>query len=417
MRFLNFLRKAREEAAVQAGERKDIPLQDLLDFYREKLASRILYAERKGMEYRKSISRLFGSLPTGPLESAVFEEGDKRYAAVNMAKDSYVTKMKSLAASLPAGGSSRDFHEQAEAILSEIKNTTPKQAMALSNFFKKESEAVIQKLKEIETAVSGLGLFLSSDGKVVDFMSSLERDAGEIVSLLENENALRKRLKHLAEEAEKLAEERERANSELKELLGGEEWQEAEREGRFVERLEREINELRYNIGGELSSLKRPLKKAKHIMESPLLGRFISNPFVAFISGEGLGKVLGMLAGLMEDGRISLKEKERQKVLSMQGRLEELERMKEAYKMLEAELEVKRRGKEMSAISKRKGRLEEKIRAFEAQINSRRKEMETVKKRLSGLEEEAAMKRKKLEEFIKKSTGDDITLILGGERK
>jgi len=422
MGFLNLFRKKKEPEArepEQPSEEREINLKELEDFCRQKLAGRLQGSEKKARDFQARILALFNSIPLNLLESAVFESGDKRYAAVNMSKDSYVTRIKTLLSSLPPAGEGYqgflDFRKQAGSILSEMKNTTPKQMMALSNYFKKESRAVIEKIKEIDSELESFKSFMLSGGKDIKFAHTLGSENKIIFELLEKQKALQKSSQGIAKQSASVSEAKKEKEQQLQKLISSSEWNEMEALSEEIEKLESQAFALKSRIQGELAPLKRPLKKAKHILGSRSLDSFISSPFKELMSENGekrLQEILGTMTGLIDDGKLTLKEKEKQKLLGLRAGLEGLESQKEKHKSLVLMMQEKRKKKESSALPLERNRLEEKAESLGAELVSLKSQAEKSKKSLETLEKEVSLKKASLEELVLKGTGNRIKITI-----
>lgn len=417
MGFLDIFRKKKEQAVEQKPETRSLPYKEVGMFYGKKLAPQLEEAENKTRQFQNGITLLFQSIPLQPLEKASFEKEDKRYAAMNMAKASYVTKIKSLLRSLPSTGESygdiQQFQKQAGAIISDIQNTTPKQAAALSMFFKKESEEIVQKIKEAKTRMTEFSSFLNSKGRVMSFLSDLQEKEAILSTLFEKQQTLQSRESTLLRETNTLEGEKMNLEAELKSLQRTREWKEMESLSEDVERLERDVLSHQYKIEGELSPLKRPLKKTKHVLGGKRFDRFISSPLTAFMSENGevrLQEILISTLTLAEEGKLSLKESEKQKLIALQEREEILKSLKEDSIALVHELEEKKRRKEGFALPKERKQKEERIKQLESSIQQMKNTARLVKKNLEHTQKKIHEQKKEIEDSIFKQTSDTITI-------
>ena len=399
---------------------RELSLGEVESFYGSRLSSKISQAELSSKQLQEELSSLFTTLPTAALEKAKFNPNDRTYAAVNMAKDSYVARVKAVknASPQPSNGytSILDFKKSCTKSLDELKNASPKQSMSVSNYFSKESTPLVAHIKKISEALSRLESFLSSEGKPLEFMSSLS-------GLKEEHSSLSKRLGELSEKDQSLVNEAASRESELKKekealasLLSSNEWEELDALQEQVSKLENNIFTKEHAITGELSPLKRPLKKAKHALgKQPFVDNFISSPLKAFMSESGeqaLGNILALIQGLLKEKKMTIKSSEKEKLDQLQERLESggLGKLKTEHSTLLRQKDSATSALKTSTLPAKKQVMESSITFLETRLAESKKEASLATRQKASAQQEIEAKKKEIQELITKHTGDTITL-------
>ena len=142
--------------------------------------------------------------------------------------------------------------------------------MSISNFFKKESENIIQKLKDIDSEITSLESFITSEGKYLGFIHSIEKQKNDMLEIIEKEKQLLEKKEISIKEVSKTTSLLNEKKLILKKFLEDKRWVEMESITDEIENLENEIFSLKYKIQAELAPIKRPFKKTKHVLTTML---------------------------------------------------------------------------------------------------------------------------------------------------
>lgn len=418
MGFLDAFRKKRPMEEKQP-EARAVAFEEIADLYKNALSATLQKAEGRSRELQSSVTLLFSSLPSSALKTASFEAQDRRYAAVNMAKDTYVTRLKALLGSLPPEGSTYEalveFHQACAKILEDIKSVSPKQGMILSHVFPKETKAIILHIKQVESGLSSLQKFILSEGKVLELIHVLEKLGKEHKSLLAQRERLKEREKILSNEWAETTQKRERERGRIHSLLEGQEWKERERAKERAAILEKELRDLEDKIQGELIPLERLLRKAKHVEEKEKsLEHFLSDPFHAFMEDNGrkrLHDILSLTGRLDQEGRITLKESERERLATTRESLDsgQLAKLKEAHGLLMKEKRSRSNplGQQLDA---EKGSLEDSLEALATSLGNLQNEAEKLKRDREAVEKEIVLRKREAERIIKENRDETVMI-------
>lgn len=414
---MGFFDRFKKIEAPQKQDAKDISLMEVEDFYQKKFSQSVQDSEGKIRQLQTEILSHFRSLPLQQLENARFEKDDKRYAAVNMAKNTYVTKLKSLLSSLPQPGSEYagygEFLRKANSLVQEMKNASPKQAISMSTFFKSESEGIVMKVKQIDTLIQEMQGILSP-GNSLEYLFLLSERKKSILSLSEKQILLKKRLQEKENERKTFEEEKMSVDDEFQKFLSGS-WKESEQLDDSIKNLEAKMQQIQYMLEGEFAVLRRPLKKAKHLLKESVSSGVGQSSFLAFMENpQSIQQAISLLQALSEKKKISLKEHESQKIVALAKRGGELDALKGSYIALQKQVEDKKSQQESSSVKKQKKSLEEKSQFLTTRMQALENDLENLKRSNVNIKQEALSKRKDLEEFIKKQTGDDIRIRYEG---
>ncbi len=429
MGFLNIFKK-REEPLPELPP-ADIRLSGLYEWLGQELSEKIQSARRKAGEIQEGIARDFGQLGDSAkrLGKAEFEARDKAYAAVNSVKNTFANRAQSLAGKCPAPvqdsySGVAEFRERAGDLLRGLMEINPRQGMILSSYFKRESAPLMAGIKKISGSLEGLQRLLDYEGRPLFVLEEAGRVSREIGRRLENLRNLDKREREIEGEIRALKEALSRREKELGGVLKDPGWRELEKAKREGVDLEARASDLRFRLGEELSSAKRPLKKYLHLKSGELsredrnfLERFVKSPLKAVMSGRTgqLNSHLLTLKGMV--GReINLKDKEVQKLEELIRRMESGETGKslDGYEgILEG---INKRAEAMerdfSGLNERKGKAESGVNETKEAIERLRMELEETKERAKSLRGEAEKSREGLEALIYENINRRVNILL-----
>lgn len=420
-------RERQEEGAedIAASE----ALQWALDAVSEKLVEARGKARKRHTDVLRAISKVGEHAET--LGKAEFEPGDKAYSAANMLKDSFANRMKSLANRLhsevafqPSHSALTEFTESAAGLLKDMKETTPKQAFVLSNYFKREAGALIDGVKEAEKHHQELKSFLDSEAKVMWFVEELE---SKLSKLIESNASLRKldrqetdmlgRLKELRKKSEE-------ASLKLGEVMKSGRWAEANGSQRELDALRKEMSAVISEISADLSAVKRPLKKLGHEARDTLpknkakfLESAVKSPLKAAMpagSERALEELLADAKKLANKGKISLKEKEKENLSETLRKLKsgQFSKLRKRYRTLsEKAMEMEERvGKEHVLLARKRKLLEDAASEYETKIEALEQGLRKSSKERESLEKKTQSQKRRLEFLISENMGRKVNL-------
>ena len=377
--------------------------------YTKEFEDRAKTAAEQALHYQKSLYTLFTTIPFAALEKAQFEKNNPRYAAVNMSKASYLTKLSTLTKNIPlpvqGQKQAQEFYERAKQAAAEIKNTTPKQAAALSTFFPKESKPVIEQLRKIDAALKAYQAFLKDEGKVMTFLADLSRVSRTLNTLFNEEATLQSRKGPLQDKRTHIEHDQSQAARALEQLHESPEWTLLEEREQDMETLERELLQKKHQIIGELAPLKRPLKKAKHVTTSRVWDQFLADPFNTFLT-EDLD--LTPIIALIENGELTLKPTEVQRIQNLHEKHAELAELRKEYQTLLATLQEKKN--QTSELPHQERELEDQARLLQDRLRGHDQEARSLEISIERTKTAIQKSKQELHTLISTYTKEDITL-------
>ncbi|MCK4715127.1 MAG: hypothetical protein KAT35_06100, partial [Candidatus Aenigmarchaeota archaeon] len=433
MGFLSFLRKREKKQATEIELPSiEIKLSGLSAWLGQELSGKTSSARSRSEELQDRIIKGFSQVRASAekLGRAEFEVKDKTYAAVNSVKDTFANRTRSLAGKCPDPALDRysgmtEFRKRAGDLLRELMNISPRQGVALSNYFKKEGSSVMKNIKSLNSLLEEFQRFLDYEGKSLFILEGAEKISSEISGKLENLRGLEKRENEIRKEIRGLKENLSGKEKNLDVISKDPGWEALKKVKKEREALEKRAGDLKFRIGEELSSAKRPLKKYLHLKagelnreERDFLERFVKSPLKTFMGGSG-GRLRPFLLSLREilDREISLKDKEVEKLDSLIKRLEsgEISKMMEEYSGLlrEAGERAGEIEKDFSSLSEDKRQAEDSVKESKEGTGKLEKELEEAGKKTRSLKEDMGKDREKLETLIYENINRKVSIDLG----
>lgn len=357
------------------------------------------------------------------LDRASFESEDKTYAAVNMIKDSFVKRTHSLILGIERltnnieYSSLKEFYSSSDNVIKEMKKTNPKQAILLSRFFKKEGGALIENIVRAEKTVKSLQEFLDSEGKIMDLFQGANLIEQERLRLLENLDSLERQEHELGERRKETLKERGVIESGLSELKLSKEWKEMETLERELEKLEEEKSNIEEEIRSRLLIANRPFKKMKHSLDekSPEIGfikEFLHDPLGAILSENSMNQLRSLLEKTRRDNKIGLKQKDVEKLKSLQNTLESgmLELTENYRKTITKISKIGESLSMLSGLGQERKELEDKLISLSGEIKKIDNEMEKIKGDRGDINRDIINKRGEIQSLIFNRTGRKVEI-------
>lgn len=369
------------------------------------------------------------------LEKAEFETGNKTYVTVNMVKSLFVKRSRSLLGNrptIPENPSFSDFekfHSDSLSLLNNLKKISPKQAILISNYFKKEASVIFAKIKEMEDGIGVMRDFLKDEAGIKQTINDAliavdeHKKTKKQIDFLKT---MKKKLDLGAKTNQKLKKEKE---TELSELTNGNDWKNMENMNKTIDELNARISDLVSKIDQELSVAIRPLKKLEHLAssgngiakeDSEFLNTFVDSPFDALMKNENeknLKHILELTDRLVNQKEIVLKQKDHDKLLDLIRKLDtQIPWMKENHMKLTTEKTDKKKeiDSRYPGLTQQKNELEDvistadseesklttEIKEAEAEVENTCNDMKTMIKKLETMLSEGTNRRVVLDENI-----------------
>lgn len=431
MGFLNIFRKRKEKPEPQETEQRTeesvLATDEILEWMDKEFREKLDRAHSKASEIQNSVMDGFSRLrdSVSILEKASFEKQDRRYAAVNMVKDSFVKRTYSLINNVRKIQGDlnytglKDFHSATSRVVNKLKNLSPKQMVMLSSYFKKECNNVISKMRRVEDDVKSLGGFLESDARVMRMIQDVNMSVLKQGELLRELNSIGKRGDEIRNKLDDLKGVKKEKESGLQRLLKSREWRELESIKEKTERIRQEMSDIENRVNEKISSVKRPFKKLKHVLDAETTTKesFPDNPFREVIMRDRenwLKNTLDSIRDFSESGRIALKPSEKKRVLDLIKTLEsEIPRERERHRKLANDMNEKERGLKTDVIRKINS-LKGAIKNSAEGMLSLEKEANAIwddKERIKG---DLIEEKKKTERLILESSGRKVRIKISG---
>ncbi|MFB0500117.1 MAG: hypothetical protein ACETWO_02420, partial [Candidatus Hadarchaeaceae archaeon] len=163
---------------------------------------------------------------------------------------------------------------------------------------------------------------------------------------------------------------------------------------RELERIEREIAHVKGAVSSAISGLSRPLRKMEKLVTAgeyqmdremiKVLELCIENPLDVLSSDEKIAStnaLLQKMIELLEEGKISMSDRERSKRIKLARELLEekkLLKLKERLTHLQANIEAQKRAREQTSLLKQKAELEESIEKYRTDLKRARATIEEL---------------------------------------
>jgi hypothetical protein len=403
MGFFDFLKKKEELLPVQE---EDVLIGDIEDWFSSNFNNRVKELISKSDKIHKDVISGFDHVKTAvkKLDKASFEKEDKIYARVNMVKSGYTRRASSLLGSVKDMETElnynilKDFYDKSSNTLKNLKEISPKQATLMSNYFRRESNELIKGMSSLDNTISSLKEFLDQEGRILETKINVKEGMEKHKSLQERASKLESDENEIKKKIEETENKVKTAAKELESFLNSSRWDELDTLKTKIDSLKNETFKIEYQIRGDLSYLKRPLKKAKHIDKNPAIEAYIKAPFKEFVSDGGeaaLGEIISLLNIMINRGKLSLKDKESSKIKELQSNMEAISDHRNKYLNL-----VKER-RETEAKLKEFDILYEEKTSYEESIERTKKEKESLKADMKGMQRKMNENDEEMKENIK----------------
>lgn len=284
-------------------------------------------------------------------------------------------------------------------------------------------ELHLRRLHELAIEVHTLTEGTLKKIRSLDSISSKISSRKESLRRIESLRADAKSLERRATEVEKLIEDK---STQLAQLVDSKEFKSADVYGRELEQIEHEIANVRGAASSAISALSRPFRKMERLAatgkyqmdrdEIRTLEICIENPLEVFSSDKKLAiaeAVLRKMIGLLEEGEISLGDRERKKRIELARELLEekkLLKLGERLERLYAQKDAKKLARERSPLLKRKVELERLIEKHKLDLERTRKAIEDLHRESQLMAEEMDKNRGELKKVVSSVLGAELEI-------
>ncbi|MBU0530447.1 MAG: hypothetical protein KKC05_02135 [Nanoarchaeota archaeon] len=373
----------------------------------------------------------FGDIRTNlkKLEEASFEEDDKRYAAANMIKDTFVNKTNAILKEESEIGDVdysglKKFYLNSVKNMKELTNITPKQSVLLTSYFSEQTREVIRSVRQTESKLNKLNDFLENNGKVIWVMQRIKDDTQKQNEEMEKYTSFRKQIDAKKREIERLHGEVKKSSDDLNQIIKDPRWKDIDKLDKDIYYVEKKLEESKNSLDQAISYINRPLKKLEYATShgySPgqgtnLIERFLTKPLESMIAENGMNELKQILELIRQgnrDEKTPLKPKEEEKILDLIRRCgSDLPIIAAKYKKLTDELEEKRnlRGSLHPELPEHKKSVEERIKEQKKEIELLHKDIKYTESDMELLLNTINSRKKGLEKIISDHTKKKITI-------
>ncbi len=435
MGFLGLFRKEKKPEVLEpkSEESVSLKLKDLGTWFEDNFSKDIDKSKSRGGELFQNVTDSISNLRNSfvSLESARFSGRERVHAAANMIKDSYVKKAYPIITNIEkvsretgmSYSGLNDFVTEVTKTIETLKKTTPKQAVLMSRYFKKESEPIKSSMKEVNGSIDSLKTWLDEE-VTLRLLESIKKKTGYQVSGFDEMKSLEKRKNDIKNDMIELKKKKQDKESEYLELLKGNDWKSFNSMEKEIKDIKNDIMKIESDLTNELSPMKRPLKKLEHTLRKHdimfnhkgFLKGFIQDPFGSIKTKNGedsLRSFLFTMNKMFHDNKIELKDKERERMdVLLEKMVREIPEIKKKYNDLVQKREnTEKRIRESSVIVKKKDELESDVEKYSRYTTDMEKELKDVSREQEKLKEEMHSKVKDLEKLILKETGREVEIV------
>jgi len=430
MGFFDFLRKGENEKAAEAPRPVKMQIHEVPSWIDGQFSDRIADINAGAKLRCENLASAFSKIKDSvrELEKAKLENDEKKLAPVKMVKSLFVKRSYSLIGSIPTvperlGFSELEgFRSASSKLLNSLKKVSPKQAILISNFFKKEAGAVFEGIKEAETGLESLDSFMKNEAVIKKTVQDVRTIVSEEARVERQLNFLVKKEEEAGLKLKSTKKAKKDRMAELDSLLESNEWKAMESMKKETEELRERASRLKSQIVQELSAVNRPLKKLEHATgpisgeDAAFLNDFLKSPFDSFIKNSNesmLKKNIELLNRMVSSRSIMLKQKDHEKLLDFTRKLEsKMPAMKENYAKFKAQISKKtgEMEREFPGLLVKKRTLESEIGAAEKEESRLTSELSELGKSRESIKKEIEASKKRLAELVKSGTGIPVVL-------
>ncbi len=257
----------------------------------------------------------------------------------------------------------------------------------------------------------------------LDSISSKISSQRELLHRIESMRTDAKSLENRVAMLEKLIE---NESGQLARLINSEEFKGLNASGRELERIEREIAQVKNAVSSAISGLSRPFRKMEKLVRAgewqidretvKVLEFCIENPLKVLSSNEKIAStdaLLQKMIKLLEEEKISMDDRERKKRMELARELlgkKKLLKLKERLTLLQANKEVQKRARERTSLFKQKAELEGSIEKHRADLKHARATIEDLYRESQRAGEDIDKNLRDIEKLATEAIGATVKL-------
>ena len=318
----------------------------------------------------------------------------------------------------------REFYKSLIANMNVLLKDTHKNIYFANMLFSEEMGKTINGLRELSSIADQSIKKLDSNKEKIEMIEQVENDIKEVQNLTTKKKTIFLSQKKSKENLNEFQGKKEKLLKELDILNTGEEIKTLKKEEEKLKCLEEEIDTIRNRIINMFSPISKTMKKYERYStglskeEKKILVLYIDSPVEAAIQDNDmktLDKILQDAEDLIKKRRITLKDKQEEKILKHITRLKNHEELKGSLLSYE---ETKRQADETNIIIKDMN-ISERIKSEEHEIAVLKETIGKEKENMTGLEnsvvqvnEDILLKIKELERGLSDISGKDVLMSI-----
>lgn len=428
MGFLGLFRKNEEPSPEPTVHQ--VRIDDLPSWLEKNLSGEMSEARSRTARILGDLSDSFRQITESAerLGQSTFFGKDRLHTSANMLKDSFVKKTLSVSEQFQSLDSSptdrkslKELHDRMRTGLKDVKKTSPKQAVFLSRYFKKDSNQVVDSIKKAEENLDSLRELIEGDSVSPGFPETISETISGITDLRERASAMGKESDEMKDRVVYLKKLKEEKEKDYLELLKSSEWKRINEKEKELSEIREEAVKLEMDIRNELSALRRPMKKLEHDSGSLTksqrisLKGFLQEPFETYIIPNGPDDLKSLMKSLSDgiiSGEIMLKDSDKERVMYFikegESQLSDIRsRLLERREMMAG---ARKKIGSSAGVLKKKEELEEDVKRHSTESNDVEEKIKELASELDRIKQDIRKKKEALEHAILDKTGKLIKL-------
>jgi hypothetical protein len=319
----------------------------------------------------------------------------------------------------------RAYANESYSLLINEVNSFRKVIAYTSVYLKDEMKELGNQIQEMVNKLNELRSLFEKNGSIFEF-EKIKEKIKITKQHFEEIEKLEKQVQEITKEIEKRNEEIQKKEIEIKEMENSEELKKIKEIEEEISKANNEKQSLKLEVSSMLSTIDRPLQRFEGLIKSgrwkidkekeELLGDFMKNPLIALkrdINGKKFKEILEEILKAIEDEKIDLKEKEKEKRIDALQELINFDFFEKVFWKLneiqkkQSELNKKmKENKSIQIINEKK----EKKEKMKKEIEELRKEIEIEKNKIKEKNEKNEKNKAILEAFTEKTIGKQVKI-------
>ena len=305
-------------------------------------------------------------------------------------RDSFISKMSAISTVIKRDFSKdiesfADYHETVSSIINQANQGTVKEFMSLNVAFKKETEEIVDGMKEVKNHVEGFRDEMKRRRQKIETYQKLLNGIRILEEKVSEKSESEKKIAELKIDLEDLEKERIDSEKQLEDLNQSEIWKSYIQSTKDKEAVESEIRKIIEEVVSIFASISRVLKKFVKSVEDgsassknrDLLKKYIESPFDAFVQDtnmETITPALVSIGEMLNNKKLIIdNQDETLKLINNLQSSKSLNRLAEKYSEQSAKLSELKGKIDNHEYLKKKKELQDRVSAISRDSEERRK--------------------------------------------